>query len=78
MPESSLLSFLPLLSFEGFGKTSYEYGKPARKGILNFSNKGDLALLKKILEGSKKRQRRILVLWFNYEWLMTNVKTSTS
>ena len=54
------------------------YGKPARKGILNFSNKGDLALLRKILEGSRKRQRRVLVLWFNYEWLMTNVKTSTS
>jgi len=56
-----------------------EYGSPSKKGWLNFNNENDLELLMKVLEGSKKRQRRVYVLWFNYEWLVKNKpKTSTS
>jgi len=56
-----------------------EYGNPTRVGWLDFNNENDRKLLKKVLEGSKKRQRRVYVLWFNYDWLVKNrPKTSTS
>jgi len=55
-----------------------EYGNPTRVGWLDFNNENDRKLLKKVLEGSKKRQRRVYVLWFNYDWLVKNrPKTST-
>lgn len=54
-------------------KTSLEYGRPTRKGILDFANENDQKLLMQVLEGNRKRQRRVYVLWFNYEWLNNNL-----
>jgi hypothetical protein len=72
----------PLLLFDEIKKAFFgksEYGSPSKKGWLDFTNKNDLELLMNVLEGSKKRQRRVYVLWFNYEWLSKNApKTLTS
>ncbi len=73
----------PLLLFDEIRdtfmeKSNAEYGKPVRKGMLNFAEKRDLTLLMKIIEGSQKRQRRRYVLWFDYDWLVSHSKTSTS
>ena len=73
----------PLLLFDEIRdtfmeKSNVEYGKPVRKGMLDFTDKRDLTLLMKIIEGSQKRQRRRYVLWFDYDWLRGHSKTSTS
>jgi len=72
----------PLLLFDEIKKAfsgKSEYGTPSKRGRLDFTNENDLELLMNVLEGSKKRQRRVYVLWFNYEWLSKHrPKTSTS
>ncbi|EQB71565.1 MAG: hypothetical protein AMDU1_APLC00022G0002 [Thermoplasmatales archaeon A-plasma] len=53
-----------------FLETSYEpYGKPARKGILDFSNENDVELLSEIIKAQHKKRKKSYALWFDYAFL---------